>query len=396
MTTKWEFLDHPDGTEAPYAYDDQTPPCYVERTSTGVWSFTKTGTLANREDYNPGNNWDYITDNGTTVSFYWKDWDAGGYWRGPYLKATWPSNTTDVVISASDGNLTAVTSDGNFYLKQPSSSTGPSVSSITVANEIASTRNFTVTHTGTLSASDITYFIDGVDITTLTNPNTPITNLQTTSTGSTFDSYTVNKYGQHTIKIDDTFLQFHVASSVSSYSDQRLIDNNISVTWPATTTAWLNHVYNMYQSATITNNRVRMHAALTGGSGKRVDEWLEIDMRYVHYLANGTAGYKYVITQHYYYPTAYATSQFGYWDPVTNLSKTITANPQSELLFNNELTFDFATQNSPPTTNGTTATSSRGSNYDDRFPLITTNLFNRQRSVYAIGMTHKDTWDLFL
>ena len=40
--------------------------------------------------------------------------------------------------------------------------------------------------------------------------------------------------------------------------------------------------------------------------------------------------------------------------------------------------------------------SSKGGNYDDRFPLITTNLFNRQRSVYAIGLTHKDTWDLFL
>ena len=37
-----------------------------------------------------------------------------------------------------------------------------------------------------------------------------------------------------------------------------------------------------------------------------------------------------------------------------------------------------------------------GGNYDNRFPLIATNLFNRQRSVYAIGMTHKDTWDLFL
>ena len=43
-----------------------------------------------------------------------------------------------------------------------------------------------------------------------------------------------------------------------------------------------------------------------------------------------------------------------------------------------------------------TESTGHGSNYDDRFPLITTNLFNRQRSVYAIGMTHKDTWDLFL
>jgi hypothetical protein len=37
-----------------------------------------------------------------------------------------------------------------------------------------------------------------------------------------------------------------------------------------------------------------------------------------------------------------------------------------------------------------------GNGYPDRYPLIMTNLFARQRSVYSIGMTHKDTWDLFL
>lgn len=38
----------------------------------------------------------------------------------------------------------------------------------------------------------------------------------------------------------------------------------------------------------------------------------------------------------------------------------------------------------------------RGNGYPDRYPLIMTNLFARQRSIYSIGMTHKDTWDLFL
>jgi hypothetical protein len=37
-----------------------------------------------------------------------------------------------------------------------------------------------------------------------------------------------------------------------------------------------------------------------------------------------------------------------------------------------------------------------GNGYPDRYPLIMTNLFARQRSIYSIGMTHKDTWDLFL
>lgn len=43
----------------------------------------------------------------------------------------------------------------------------------------------------------------------------------------------------------------------------------------------------------------------------------------------------------------------------------------------------------PPTT-------SNGGGKPDRYPLIMTNLFNRNRSLYSIGMTHKDTWDLFL
>jgi hypothetical protein len=41
-------------------------------------------------------------------------------------------------------------------------------------------------------------------------------------------------------------------------------------------------------------------------------------------------------------------------------------------------------------------TTSNGGGKPDRYPLIMTNLFNRNRSLYSIGMTHKDTWDLFL
>lgn len=42
------------------------------------------------------------------------------------------------------------------------------------------------------------------------------------------------------------------------------------------------------------------------------------------------------------------------------------------------------------------STKSNGGGKPDRYPLIMTNLFNRNRSIYSIGMTHKDTWDLFL
>ena len=42
------------------------------------------------------------------------------------------------------------------------------------------------------------------------------------------------------------------------------------------------------------------------------------------------------------------------------------------------------------------STTSNGGGRPDRYPFIMTNLFNRNRSLYSIGMTHKDTWDLFL
>ena len=128
MTTKWEFLDHPDGTEPPYLYDDQQPPSYVEKTSAGVWSLVKTGILANREDQSAGNNWDYISDNGTTVSFYFKSWDAGGYWSGPYLRATWPSNSSGDTITVTNVN------NGNFYLKQPASSSGGGPGTLSISS----------------------------------------------------------------------------------------------------------------------------------------------------------------------------------------------------------------------------------------------------------------------
>lgn len=51
---------------------------------------------------------------------------------------------------------------------------------------------------------------------------------------------------------------------------------------------------------------------------------------------------------------------------------------------------------STPTQNEIEVARSNGGGKPDRYPLIMTNLFNRNRSLYSIGMTHKDTWDLFL
>jgi len=92
-TIKWNFSDKHDGTAEGFnVHDDQTPPCYVEKSADGTWSLTLTGDLADRQDLNPGNNWDYIETSGGTVYLKYKSWDAGGYWNGPYTRAQWSSS----------------------------------------------------------------------------------------------------------------------------------------------------------------------------------------------------------------------------------------------------------------------------------------------------------------
>ena len=120
-------------------------------------------------------------------------------------------------IIAKDSNGVVTLSDTNipnwYKFDDPNFTSGPTVTSITVANQNSGTRTFTVTHTGTLTASDIGYKIDGVDITSLGSPNTPITNLQTTATGSTFNSYTLSSNGYHLINIGTQYLEFYRSST---------------------------------------------------------------------------------------------------------------------------------------------------------------------------------------
>jgi hypothetical protein len=272
-------------------------------------------------------------------------------------------------------------------------SSGPTVTSITVANSVSNTRNFTVTHTGTLSASDIKYFIDGSDITSLGSPNTPITNLQTTSTGSTFDSYTVQKYGQHSVHIGNQKLIFPVTLSTSTTYDARLTNNGITVSWPSSDSAWLSSFNYTTKSTSSTNRYIYLNKETTDSLGDVTSgETLVIDTKYTS-PSFGQYGYYIAVMKYDLLTPSNSSIAETYWDPVVNLSYTWNPSPASSYQLSNSFVFDFATQQSAPPN-----TTVRGTNayYPQRYPLISTNLFNRQRSVYAIGMTHKDTWDLFI
>ena len=304
-------------------------------------------------------------------------------------------------------------SNGNVILKYPneSSSTvlysfskpsGLSVTSITVANEIASTRQFTVTHTGTLSASDITYRINGANIASLGSPNTPITNLQTTSTGSTFDSYTVAKYGSHSITIDAKTLNFWVSSSGTMSTGNELANANITVTFPATEALWNAHVANSYDYVDIYSTDMNYFGRLHNGDpdDPRVVQYVRIGTQYKSNSNASLRGFTYVVHTYVYRPTYSFTESSGYIDPVALNESTGSPNTTFDLpahFISGDINsvaqypWTFASVNEQQDTN-----TSNGGGKPDRYPLIMTNLFNRNRSLYSIGMTHKDTWDLFL
>ena len=118
-TIKWNFSDKHDGTgEGFNVHDDQTPPCYVEKSADGTWSLTLTGVLADRQDLNPGNNWDYIETSGGTVYLKYKSWDAGGYWNGPYTRAQWSSSIGSETIRIYEHSSYSEPYNNGIYLIQ--------------------------------------------------------------------------------------------------------------------------------------------------------------------------------------------------------------------------------------------------------------------------------------
>ena len=205
-----------------------------------------------------------------------------------------------------------------------------------------------------------------------------------------FDSYTVNKYGFHSVHVGNKKVQFTVSLSNTQDYNDRLTNNNITVTWPTTDAEWLSEF--AYNNKIATNSRfIYLNSETTDSLGVVTSgETLTIDPKYTH-PQTLVWGY-YVSLLKYDLTTNTASYSEFYWDPVLNLSYTWNPNPASDYISGNNYMFDFATQSQTPVTPARTG----GNGYPDRWPLIMTNLFNRQRSIYSIGMTHKDTYDLFL
>ena len=302
--------------------------------------------------------------------------------------------SSSAVITPSDTATELFLFSGSTFLTALNTgySSGPTVTSITVGNQIASTRQFTVTHTGTLTASDIGYKINGVDITSLGSPNTPITNLQTTATGSTFDSYTLSSSGYHVINIGTQYLEFYKSSTTSAQTYfPELESAGLSITFPSTEALWLAKAPG-FDSLTLYNDGAQYKGTTQFNGADRV-EYLWIGTKYYSNADPSLRGFKRYTNTYIDETQTWLQGTVFYIDPVARYESTglLTSGWSSSTLNHySSYNFDFVslTAQAPTTSNG--------GGKPDRYPLIMTNLFNRNRSLYSIGMTHKDTWDLFL
>ena len=255
-------------------------------------------------------------------------------------------------------------------------SSGPTVTSIT-RNE--SNNLITVLHTGTLTSTDVNH--------TISNVSSSITNLQTVSNGSTFTANGNN--GTHVIKIGNKLITYFINDAT-----ERTImssNNNLTVSFPTTDSAWLSN-FSAYDSGTLTfikylDTKTAVRLAVDNSFDYFM--WVTFNLSY-----NSTQGGFSVLTQIYDYRGTYTYSPTLQWVyPETTFESTGSANtlitlPTNEIV--DSFNWNFASVVAQA------ATTSNGGGKPDRYPLIMTNLFNRNRSIYSIGMTHKDTWDLFL
>lgn len=325
---------------------------------------------------------------GTTAIYYkisdgkWYDGSSGGQPQAFSINNGTASNPSIMVSSGDDVKLTAGSSGNYGSFTMFSISSGPTVTSIT-RNE--STNLITVLHTGTLTSSDVNH--------TISNVSSSITNLQTITNGSTFTASSAN--GTHVIQINDEIISYFIYNTTGSLTTMSS-DNNLVVTFPTTDNAWLSN-FSALHSETLTpyvsysNTKTAIRLAIMDYT-----IWITFNLSY-----NATQeGYS-VLTQIYDWRTTNSSNNYAHvytstlqWVyPEATFESTGSADTLITLPTNEIVTsynWNFASVGAPVTT------TSNGGGKPDRYPLIMTNLFNRNRSLYSIGMTHKDTWDLFL
>jgi len=307
---------------------------------------------------------------------------------------TWYNSSTSVITTQPAGSRTgrvitlsgAVFTETNAFVNGvvPCTNPGPTVTSIT-RNE--STNLITVLHTGTLTSSDVNH--------TISNVSSSITNLQTITNGSTFTASGAN--GTHVIRIGDEILTYFIYNTTNARQTLSS-NNNLVVTFPTTDNNWLSN-FSGYDSEvinTIVYTTTKTHVNFAKNASRNYYVFVTFNLSY-----NATQEGFSVLTQIYDYENSSASNNWAYsysstlqWVypeatfESTGSADTLITLPTNDIV--DSFNWNFASVSAPVTT------TSNGGGKPDRYPLIMTNLFNRNRSLYSIGMTHKDTWDLFL
>ncbi|MDB4331412.1 hypothetical protein N9987_00735 [bacterium] len=318
----------------------------------------------------------------------WKDFGQDGASNPKLLSSSTDfTSATDEITNPEFIHIQSGNGTYMGYLTNHDYTSGPTVTSITVASTVSATREFTVAHTGTLTANDINYKINGVDITTLTSPNTPITNLQTTSTGSTFDSYTMSSNGYHLINIGSQYLEFYKSSTTLAQTSFPELNNaGLTITFPSTSALWLAKAPG-YDSVTLYNDGTQYKATIQKFGADHI-EYLWVGTKYFTNADPSLRGFKWYQIIYSDNNKQWFTSDVFYIDPVaiyesTGLTTTSFLSPSQD--FMTSYSFDFVSLIAQAPTN-----TSNGGGKRRRYPIISTNLFDRQRSIYSIGLTHKD------
>ncbi len=263
-----------------------------------------------------------------------------------------------------------------YIFADPNYSAGPTVTSI---NRNESNNLITVLHTGTLTSSDVNH--------TISNVSSSITNLQTITNGSTFTASSTN--GTHVIQINDEILTYFIYNTTSARTIMSS-NNNLVVTFPTTDNDWLSN-FSALNSGTFAQG-VNYSATKTAIRLAMMDYtmWITFNLSY----SETQEGYS-VLTQIYdwrntnssnnYAHEYSSTLQWVYPEATfesTGSADTLITLPTNEIV--TSFNWNFASVGAPVTT------TSDGGGKRRRYPIISTNLFDRQRSIFSIGLTHKD------
>lgn len=353
----------------------------LTKSSTGTWSY-----VPNDGD-NPDN--EYITATATTVTWY----QIGEYQN--YARYTWPaSHSSGDIVSSSGTAISGFTHNwghtslGGSVLTISQVQSGPTVSSITadyiITNDTVSNTDFTLLKNGSAYANT-NISLTAATIILPSNAHLAGYNYNITYSGTAVYSRTIDSLSHHAFYWDDSWTSS--PTSARSTNSNRIL--NVLATIPSNITIGsgsdLNGNPNPLTTVFNNVNRVITHtftATINGVSN-------EIHINFA--LDNKSINGQLEIIGTFYESRAL--------DGYTNVSQDYIIGNQQTMTYNQSLLGDTITYYvsdwvfTEPEGVGYTAnttTSSDGGGKPRRYPIISTNLFDRQRSIFSIGMTHKD------